>query len=477
MRGNATVVHVGNATVSIPASAALTGLLLASIQSAAKGSSEITPPSVSAPGSAQHPVTLPAPPGSGINSLVVPDGDDGVISVPAGYRFVTYQGHGTVTGGDASTAVIVGSNYTGGAGTVIGSGTQAGTVTDTTPGAQFGMAGGDELVLGRADSQGYRFDSGSSTLVSTGHDEALSVGSAASVVGYFAGTASVVQTGGAQTVVADPGSSTTMVATAGDSLIFDSDAGDVVTLGSGNAFVANAFGLSTITAGSGADTVLANGSAPGMGGVIYRGGTGRSLFIGGAGTSTVYAAAQETAFGGRGGEVVSVTGGSNLLFLGGGGADTITGNASVAPTVWGHDGEHLGVENAAKGGVYILFGNNDQMDLSSTGGGAHILGLDAAPFAGNATLTMSNAGNDSLVLFSADEFQMAHANATITVLNWQASDVLDLTFGMAGGQAAGYSTSDVAKAQAALAAGNSFTLPDGTTVVFQGAKPTTVAHI
>ena len=90
---------------------------------------------------------------------------------------------------------------------------------------------------------------------------------------------------------------------------------------------------------------------------------------------------------------------------------------------------------------------------------------------------MSNAGNDSLVLFSADQFGMTHAAHTLTIMNWQASDMLDLTFATAGGNTIGYQASDATAMQKALASGSSYTLPDGTTVTFQGAKPTTIAHI
>ncbi len=46
-----------------------------------------------------------------------------------------------------------------------------------------------------------------------------------------------------------------------------------------------------------------------------------------------------------------------------------------------------------------------------------------------------------------------------------------------GNYLAGYTAADAASATTQLAAGSSFTLSDGTTVVFQGAKPTTIAHI
>jgi hypothetical protein len=55
-------------------------------------------------------------------------------------------------------------------------------------------------------------------------------------------------------------------------------------------------------------------------------------------------------------------------------------------------------------------------------------------------------------------------------MNWQSSDVMDLSIG--------YTSADAAGAQAALAGGaSSFTLTDGTTVQFMGNKPTNIVHI
>jgi hypothetical protein len=468
---------VSDGGVSVSTAGALTGQLLQQFVSALSVSSAVTVAATSTAGTQGAPVTLPAAPTtSGNNTLVIPSGDSGVISVPGGYQFVIYQGTGSLVGGDANTVVFA-NNYRGPAGTVLATGSAGGRIVNTVAGGQIGLAAGNELVFGLADSQGYRFDSGFSTLVSTGASEAASVGGTASVLAFFGGASSVMQTGGSATIVANPASSTSVVANSGNTVLWDSNAGDAVTLGSGNAMVLNANGKTTITAGSGADTVFGQGSAPSQGGVIYHGGSGSSFFIGGPGTSTVYAAANETAFGGTGGGLISVAGNTNLLFIGGGGADTISGSGTVPPTIWGNAGENLTVNDGAQGGIYILFGNNEQMDLTNTGGGAHILALDGAPFTGNATLTMSSAGNDSLVLFSPDQFGMAHQNATITVMNWQASDLLDLSFATTGAGIVGYTDQDVANAQAALASGNQFTLSDGTTVVFQGNKPTTIAHI
>jgi hypothetical protein len=451
----------------------LTGQLLLQFQSVLSASNAVTVPSVSTAGTTTAPVTLPAAPvttpAQPTNTLIIPSSDSGVISVPAGYQFVIYMGTGQLVGGDASQVVIGDLNYSGNAGTIMGTGTGIGTVSATGANARIAMATGNEVVLALAAAQTMSFDSGYDTVVATGAGDSVSVDAAASVIGYFNNAANFDITGGSSTIVAGVGVNT-LSATSGNAVLFGSNAGNSVLGGSGNVGFLNAAGQSTFTAGSGSDTVFAQG------GVLYNGSTGNSLFVGGPGMSTVFAAQNETAYGGTGGEVVSLSGTDKLLMVGGGGADTVMGG-TVAPTIWGNTNENLTVTNTAAGGQYVLFGDNNKMDLSGSGGGSHIIGVNFQGFTGNTTLVASNAGNDSVVLFSAKEFGATAGPAhTITISNWQSTDLLDLTFTTIQNQTFGYTAADAQGATTALAAGNSFTLSDGTTVVFQGAKPTTVFH-
>jgi len=453
MSGNATTVSIGS--VSVSTSGALTGQLLEQFASALSVAGAPLVASVSTAGTAQSPITLPGPTG-GQTVLTIPATDQGIISIPAGYKFVVYKGTGHLVGGDANTVII-------------GAGTNSGTVVATDPGAVVAMATGNEMVFGTASAQSYRFDTGFDTLLANGAGDTLTMDGAASLFAFFNDGGSFTQTGGASTIVAG-GAAATMNASAGQTE-FWSSANNAVSLGSGSAIVlGNASGTTSVTAGAGSDTVVAVNT------MNYKGGTGNSLFVGGSGMSTVYTATNETAYGGTGGDVMSIASGSKLLFVGGGGADSLMGG-TIAPTVWGNKNENLTVTDSVAGGNYVLFGNNDQMNLQNSGGGSHIIALDGAPFAGNASLTMSSAGNDSLVLFSPEQFGLTHQPATITVMNWQASDVLDLTFATIGSKTFGYTAADQQTAQTALGSGNSFTLSDGTTVVFQGAKPNTVFHV
>ena len=488
MASNGTVVSVGN--VSVTTTGTLANTLLQQIASITAGSTEVTVPAAVSAGTTTAPITLPAAAGTS-PVLTIPATDTGVISIPAGYTAVVYEGTGTLVGGDSLTAIIGGNglNYTGPAGTVIanGTGSVTGTIVDSTPGAHIAVADAGENVMGSGEGQVYSFDSGSSTLNSAattqgaGSKQSVSVDGTATLIAYMNGSANFMQSGGNATFVAGPGGNT-FTQTAGSGEYWASAAGDSITLGSaaGQETVAgaNSAGVQTLHGGAGADTIFAAGSAPGVGGVIYYGNsasTSSSFLVAGKGTSTIYTAANETMYGNTGGSYVSLSSGSNLVFLGGGGADTITGNDSTGKaTIWGLSNETITSSASVGSAAYIVNGNNSAIDITNSSGGSNFLALDGGVFAGNATLTMSNAGHDGIALFSADVFGLSHVTHTLTIANWQSTDILDLS--PAGG-ASGYGATVAAAAQSALASGNSFTLPDGTTVTFTGNKPTTIANV
>jgi hypothetical protein len=337
-----------------------------------------------------------------------------------------------------------------------------------TPDAELGFLAGFNLVYGLASGQSFRFDNGLNRLSATGMGDVVSVDGAASVVSYMDYGGTFYQWDSAsQTVVAGSGGlQSAFYMWSGNSVIWGGPDGASVYAGSGNTEFYNTGGISTVLGSSGADTVLAGG-----GGVLYAGGAGKSVFIGGDGFSTVYAASNEVAYGGSGGEQIILSQGDTLLFLGGAGKDSIIGGSnSVAPTVWGNNGNDLTVYSSTPGALYVLYGANDTMNLSWAGGSAHIVAMNGGPFAGNDSLVMASAGNDSLVMFAGAEFGLQTGPHTITVANWQSSDVLDLSDG--------YTSADAAGAQKALAGGaSSFTLADGTTVQFTGSKPGGIVHI
>ena len=337
------------------------------------------------------------------------------------------------------------------------------------------------LLLQQIASQNYNFGSGFTTLTSgtSGSKQSVSVDGTANVLAYMNGSATFNQSGGNSTFVAAPGTNTFMQ-TGGSGEYWASSTGDAITLGGAGSqeTVAGAVsgGVQTIHASGGADTIFAAGSAPGVGGIIYYGSsasTGSSFLVAGKGTSTVYTAANETMYGNTGGSWVSMSSGSNMVFLGGGGADTITGGGAKA-TIWGLSNETITSSASVGSAVYIVNGDKSAIDITSSGGNAKFLAIDGGVFAGNATLTMSNAGHDGVALFSADAFGLSHVAHTLTIANWQSTDVLDLS---PLGGASGYGASVAAAAQSALASGKSFTLADGTTVTFTGNKPTTIANV
>jgi hypothetical protein len=456
-----TVLSVGGVTIS--KAGAMEGAMLAQIASVISAASTAgTLNVVTVASGAPLPDTTIA---GDTNVLVIPADDTGLITAPTGYQYIVYTGDGTVQGTDNAT-IIGDLNYVGPAGAVLGGETVptgSGVVTDISPGAVLAFDEGFNLVFGLASAQSYRFDGGYNTLIATGMGDVVSVDGAASVISYLNGGGTVGQSSGFETIIAGSSVQSMFDIAGGDAVIWGSPGGDSVFAGTGNVEFLNGAGLSTMTASSGADTVFATG------GVVYQGGTGKSLFIGGSGFSTVFASSNEVAYGGTGGEQIILSQGDTLLFVGGAGSDTIMGADTVAPTVWGNNGNNLTVISSAPGALYVNYGN-DTMNLASAAGSSHIVALNGGPFEGNDSLTMSSAGNDSLVMFNGSLFGLPTGDHTITVANWQGSDVMDLSDG--------YTSTDAAGAQAALAGGaSSFTLSDGTTVQFMGNKPTNIVHI
>jgi hypothetical protein len=299
-----------------------------------------------------------------------------------------------------------------------------------------------------------------------------------------ADSVTAMQSGGTNTINANAGSFT-LNATGGSDVIYDTTGTNVFNLApSFSEFVGgpSAAGASTINgAVGGSDLIFA-----GQGGVDYNGAQAtNSEYVGGAGESTVVGATNEIAFSGAGGGAFSIGTGS-FDFVGGGGADTITaGSGSASGFIWGNNNENLTLASLAgagsvPGSSLVALGEDDSINAMNAAGGNTFFVYNQVPpvaglttFAGDTTLVGSTAGGDNFALFVDSTSPVAH---TITIENWQSSDTMFITnLTNAGG---GLSATD-ANAIAAFDGGNtqSFTLQDGTTVDFIGAKPTTILHV
>ena len=430
------IVAIGSASVTT--TGALTDQLLKQIASVTAQYNVVTV----AGGS----TSLPASDGNYDQVLTVPATDTGLISVPGGYAAVIYLGTGSLVSNDPKEAIIGDLTYTGHAGTVIGTQSAGGTgangvVSNNSNGAMMSFATGNELIFAEGAGDTLTFDSGFASVLG-GSAASATVGAAATVLGFFGDTNTINAAAGVSTLIAG--------------------ANNVVQLGLGS--VALAAG-GTIMGGAGDDTVFATGNN------VYQGSaasTGSSVFIGGTGTSTVYTAQNEVAFGGPSGDDYIVKQGGSFQLVGFGGADSVQGGGTGSQiTVWANAGEKLTVTSSIAGGTYVIAGNNVNMNLSGSQGSDKVVTSDMY-FSGQSSVAMSTAGQDTVVLFSPEQFGATGGPATITVSNWQASDVFLLySFGVAGG----YTDADVTSALQQLASGNSFTLTDGTTVQFTGLKP------
>jgi hypothetical protein len=443
-----------------------------------------------------------------------------------------YGGTGTLTGGDP-TAAVVGNdlNYSGGAETVVGVGT-SGNVQDSANGAQVGIQGTGYTVVLSGNDDFLRLDSGSSANVTvTGADAVIDLGApsttssgaasaanstvtsvntidiSASIgvdtVNAVAGTNNFINVASAADINASGGSDTvnltagalTLNATGGNQLVFDNIGGSLINAGPATEYVsaADVATSTVISSAGGNDTVFA------LSGIDYDGAAAASALFLGSNTDavTVSAATNATLFGGAAGGVYTEGADSaGGFFLWGhsfGASDTVTasdtvvGGATAAQvTVWGNNNEDVTVSQqgsaaAGAGGTFVAWGASDTINATDARGGNAFIAWNASlpsgtNFTGDTTLIGSNAGSDDFAIFSSSTAQSsligASAAHTITIDNWQASDVLFL---------GGYSAADIATADTALAAADggsaSFTLSDGTTVKFDNVSPTSAFHL
>jgi hypothetical protein len=448
-----TTVAIGGVTVST--SGALTGALFQKFNSVTAAAAANSLLNVASPTG----TTFPAPISGDTNVLVINSSVTGSISVPAGYQYIVYNGSGSITGGDSSQAVIGDLNYSGGAGTVAASPTvssEAESVNDSAAGAVLSFANGTNTVTAAGAGQTINLDAGASFVLAQQAGDLIN------------------QTGGSSTInsaASTAGSDTVMLT--GGTMQFNAfgQGNDVVSVG-GNASLmvfGGTTGTDSVFGGSGADTVVVNSG-------VYTGGSGKSLFVGGAGSSTVYTAAADTMFGGSGSGMYNFTKGSENLWVGGGGKDVVSlASGTVGAQLFGANNEALTLTGAASssGAVVVALGATESINMMGTAGGNDVILWNAIAggqtFAGNVTLTASSAGKDLFAMFAASTFGAQSVGPhTITIDNWQASDTFDISNG--------YTAAQASEATAALASGSSFTLSDGTTVQFNGAKPTTIIH-
>ena len=507
-----TVLSVGSVTIS--ANGGQTGDLLQQIINASQGSTVVTV--------ASNATALPTPPaGAGPFELVIPAGYTGTLVIPSGYAYVVYSGTGTLSGGDPTTAIVGNDlSYTGSAGTVVGAGS-TGVVSDNGNNAVMSFFGGTYSVTATGNNDTVKFDSGSSAQATVeGANSVIDLGSPASSSGaasaavadaaaavntldittsvtgaggvdtvnavagsnnlMFLTTAGVVnETGGSSTVITGSGGVVTLNATGGNALVFDFQGGNVINASTSTEFVGapGAAASDYNAAAGGADTIFASTA------IDYSNslGTANSLFfLGGAGAVTVSAAAAETVFGGSGGGSYSV-GATSFEFFGGGGADTVTG-ASGSPSIlaFGAANESLTINDSTGGNSIVSFGTNDSINASGAGGGntwqivnQTLPAAAGGTFTGDSTLVGSSAGGDTFVVYVDASAPAAH---TVVIDNWQASDAMFIANLASASQS--LNATDLAAVNAFDAGGgSSLTLSDGTTIEFNGAKPTTIAHV
>jgi len=401
-----------------------------------------TPPSVAGAGTPANPITFPTPSASGgLQVLVIPAGDTGVISVPAGYGDIVYSGHGTVHANSGNVIVLGDLFFNGGAGSVVAGGT-GGKVSDSTSGALLSVLSGNYTVNSTGAGQTVQIGNkakfnldvtGSGTTVQLGNagdttpaqqrgSDFVTIAGANDSITLFpaenalfnvtagASNTSFMLTGAAATetdvVTFVLDSATTINGGNGNLVVFD-QAGALTYNGAGNLntiFLLDSVGGGHLT--TGAHTFYSNVAGVGPTSIIGTAGGNdtvfafsavnvndsaatSTLFVGSAnaGADTVAAGATADIYGGSGGGTYTI--GSSKFFFGGASGSGSGATATVHDTVV-QDG------TSAQG---ILFSNsNESLTLTSLAGGGTAQGDILFAAGNNTTVDATNSAGNNILL-------------------------------------------------------------------------------
>ncbi len=416
--------------------------------SAAGNLAVFTPPPSTVVGTFDNPILIPQPTGGGggiVNYIDIPDADTGVISVPAGYQVVVYNGPGTIIAGPGQQ-VIGDLNVRGGASTVVAGGT-GGRVIDSTSGALLSILSGNYTVRSQGDGQTVTTSNKVKfNLNVTGSGSTIQVGDVGSSIpgqlrgssfATIAGTndtvnmfpdqnATYIVTTGAtgsvftmtgttqhnpgtvQTFVLDEGA--TIAGGLGTLVVYDSVGSAMTFNGTGNAstvFLLDSVGGGNITTGlhtqyynvatSAAANITAgtgaNDSIFALHGVNYNGAKGSSALVvaspdPASGANTIAAAANTTIYGGAAGGFYSIGGG--LFFFGAGSVSSGMVQDTATQT-----------SLSGGGSAFTLYTNSNESLTINTVAGAAGSGLNLVAAGSNTVLDATTAlGHDTVWMLS-----------------------------------------------------------------------------
>lgn len=430
----------------------------------------------------------------------------GAYVIPGGYAtaLVDAPSQVTVSGGSASGQLVMAGqgglafNAGAGAGTVFAGG--GNNLVSMYPGAgsqNVDLGSGDDTVIGLSGDNNISaglgnnqilLGTGANTVNSTGNDliaggsgtATISSGSNAPVIYLGSGVSRFNGAGGRATVVSAAGISTM------------NSAGNAQLWLGGNRDVVNSTGADTVIARTGAATVNAN-----SGNMFVFAGSGSLDFHQGSGASTVLGAAGASTLHGGAGSLIALAY-APTVYIGGSGADTIAAfGAGAALTATGGSGTGVYVGNPSGNnsitggsGTSVIFGGGAGDVLTAgTGAGDTIKGGTGAEtisavgtkgvhkiYSGTGPELIRTGDNNTSVLFGTgrvtiesgsgvDLYAVTAGNATdVVIKNFQSgSDYLALI---------GFRDSLEALNAVLLSTTNagsqSVTLSDGTHILFQG---------
>ncbi len=375
----------------------------------------------------------------------------GQVSVPGGYQYVVGDYVTPNSGAYPVNSFIAAGDLDG---SVINSGPAALSFTAGT-GAVTIVAGGN-LTIGTRSSGG-----GNGVLMLDGAgSETLNLTSGSWSVITGTGSGSITLGSGADTVYAE-GIDTVRGGTGVQTVVLDHGL-DLYQGGGGTATVVDNGVDDTIAAGSGLETVFAQAT-----GERLTGGASQVLFIDGAdgGNTVVGGAGGIVAFGGAHGSTYQAPD-NYFLFTSGGGNDSITAPLGTeGPVVFGSPNGRVHIDAAASGSFVVAGGGNETIDASdSTAGVVFFAGTGNADLIGGSgsNFYAASSGNSTLSggVGNVYEFIDGHAGATDIITDFGPYDSLYLS-------GYGLGENDGIVSEVTTSGVLNLTLTDGTRIVFQ----------
>jgi hypothetical protein len=299
-------------------------------------------------------------------------------------------------------------------------------------------------LFGSASNVSYSVLTGSGSIFAAGGSDSISIGAAGDTptyAVYTSGNDTVNLVSGLETVDATGNSSTTLFLGAAQATVTATDNATVsvvfqpLTAGSLD-FINNSSGAATIY--TGAYTLPGGGQNYATNAVTAYGGTGGGFYVGGyaGNNSLIGGAGSVTLQGANAGDVLSVTGGDNVLFSGQG-AETLGATSATGSNLFQLNLKYVGVGTITGSDMvstqgsgqqsYLLGAGDSTITGSTTAGASNIFDLIRDASVGSASYTLTNFASMSSATFYITDSSQAAGSSSINSITTGTFGSLEVT--------------------------------------------------